>query len=331
MPEALLRAIDRMLPMVRLFRHGDGTLSHFNGMGVTAADHLATLLTYDDMRSQPIHHAPYSGYERLEAGRSLVVADVGACPPAAFAAEAAASCLSFEFSSGRSRIIVNCGAPAGGKPCGDRGGPFDAPRTRRQPSAPPRRACSSHAEGGAVTRFLAGWLLKRLGPVALAGARDGVRRTQRARPRPGRSTPAMTATAPATASRIERRLRLSADGQWLEGEDRFSADQRHCGRGGGDPLPPRPGRQGEPRRTAAAVMLRSAQPGGLAFRGEPGRCVARGQHVLLPPDGARRTEQIVLRLKSGETRTCAGASSGFSRARRRARASARSEPSPELL
>ena len=41
--------------MVRLFRHGDGTLSHFNGMGVTAADHLATLLTYDDMRSQPIH------------------------------------------------------------------------------------------------------------------------------------------------------------------------------------------------------------------------------------------------------------------------------------
>ena len=51
-PEALLHAIDRMLPMVRLFRHGDGTLSHFNGMGVTAADHLATLLTYDDMRSQ---------------------------------------------------------------------------------------------------------------------------------------------------------------------------------------------------------------------------------------------------------------------------------------
>ncbi|MGO4447275.1 hypothetical protein AB4Z42_28515, partial [Mycobacterium sp. 2YAF39] len=30
-PESLLHAIDRMLPMVRLFRHGDGTLSHFNG------------------------------------------------------------------------------------------------------------------------------------------------------------------------------------------------------------------------------------------------------------------------------------------------------------
>ena len=70
-PEALLHAVDRMLPMLRLFRHPDGTLAHFNGMGVTAADHLATLLTYDDMRSKPIRHAPHSGYERLEAGRSL--------------------------------------------------------------------------------------------------------------------------------------------------------------------------------------------------------------------------------------------------------------------
>src|SRR5690606_33786986 len=32
-PEALLHAIDRLLPMVRLFRHPDGTLSLFNGMG----------------------------------------------------------------------------------------------------------------------------------------------------------------------------------------------------------------------------------------------------------------------------------------------------------
>ena len=110
-PEALLHAIDRMLPMVRLFRHGDGTLSHFNGMGVTAADHLATLLTYDDMRSQPIHHAPHSGYERMEAGRSLLVADVGASPPIRLSTEADAGCLSFEFSSGAQRIVVNCGTP----------------------------------------------------------------------------------------------------------------------------------------------------------------------------------------------------------------------------
>ena len=75
-PEALLHAIDRMLPMVRLFRHGDGTLSHFNGMGVTAADHLATLLTYDDMRSQPIHHAPLF---RLRADGGRAHAPRGRC------------------------------------------------------------------------------------------------------------------------------------------------------------------------------------------------------------------------------------------------------------
>jgi uncharacterized heparinase superfamily protein len=29
----LLRAIDRMLPMLRLFRHGDGALAHFQRDG----------------------------------------------------------------------------------------------------------------------------------------------------------------------------------------------------------------------------------------------------------------------------------------------------------
>ena len=135
-PEALLHAIDRMLPMVRLFRHGDGTLSHFNGMGVTAADHLATLLTYDDMRSQPIHHAPHSGYERLEAGRTLLVADVGAPPPRPLSQNAGAGCLSFEFSSAAQRIVVNCGTPRYRGRCDHPGlaldrGPFDRFHRRR--------------------------------------------------------------------------------------------------------------------------------------------------------------------------------------------------------
>ena len=33
-PPPLLNAIDRMMPMVRCLRHGDGTLALFNGMGV---------------------------------------------------------------------------------------------------------------------------------------------------------------------------------------------------------------------------------------------------------------------------------------------------------
>ena len=34
-PPALLNAIDRMMPMLRFFRHGDGNFALFNGMGPT--------------------------------------------------------------------------------------------------------------------------------------------------------------------------------------------------------------------------------------------------------------------------------------------------------
>src|SRR5260221_3594476 len=44
----LISAIDRMMPMLRFFREGDGTFAHFNGMGDTPTDQLATILAYDD-------------------------------------------------------------------------------------------------------------------------------------------------------------------------------------------------------------------------------------------------------------------------------------------
>ena len=34
-PAALNNAIDRMMPMLRFFRHGDGNFALFNGMGPT--------------------------------------------------------------------------------------------------------------------------------------------------------------------------------------------------------------------------------------------------------------------------------------------------------
>ncbi len=51
-PDPLVNAIDRMLPMLRLLRHGDGTLALFNGMGFIAPDRLAALLAYDDVNAQ---------------------------------------------------------------------------------------------------------------------------------------------------------------------------------------------------------------------------------------------------------------------------------------
>lgn len=110
-PRGLLTAIDRIMPHLRMFRHGDGTLGLFNGMGETEPDVLATLIAYDDARSRPMEHAPYSGYDRLEAGSTVVIADVGAPPPRAYSGLACAGCLAFEMSSGQHRIVVNCGTP----------------------------------------------------------------------------------------------------------------------------------------------------------------------------------------------------------------------------
>lgn len=115
-PRGILTAIERMMPHLRLFRHGDGALALFNGMGTTPPDLMATLAAYDDARGRPTEHAAYSGYSRLAAERSVVVVDAGPPPRGAYSTEAHAGCLAFEFSSGAQRIIVNCGSSRFGPP-----------------------------------------------------------------------------------------------------------------------------------------------------------------------------------------------------------------------
>ena len=98
-PPALINAIDRMMPMLRFFRHGDGTFALFNGMGPTPPDLLATVLAYDDARGTPVANAPYSGYQRIDAGATVVLMDTGGPPPPEVSGDAHAGCLAFEFSS----------------------------------------------------------------------------------------------------------------------------------------------------------------------------------------------------------------------------------------
>jgi uncharacterized heparinase superfamily protein len=115
-PQALLNAIDRMMPMLRFFRHSDGTFAHFNGMGATPVEQLMTLLAYDETRGTPLSNAPYSAYQRLEAGGGVLIMDTGGAPPIEMSLEAHAGCLAFEFSSPKlSLIVVNCGMPPTGR------------------------------------------------------------------------------------------------------------------------------------------------------------------------------------------------------------------------
>lgn len=106
----LMTSIDRMMPMLRFFRHADGAFGHFNGMGSTPADQLATVLAYDDARGRPVQNASWSGYQRMEAGGTVVLMDTGTAPPLAVSRQAHAGFLSFEMSSGGHRFIVNCGS-----------------------------------------------------------------------------------------------------------------------------------------------------------------------------------------------------------------------------
>jgi uncharacterized heparinase superfamily protein len=108
-PEALIGAVERMLPALRFFRHQDGTLARFNGMGATSHDRIAAILHHDDTVGAPLLHAPYSGYERLSMGNVTLIADTGPPPPPEVSHVAQAGCLSFELSSGRTHFVVNCG------------------------------------------------------------------------------------------------------------------------------------------------------------------------------------------------------------------------------
>jgi uncharacterized heparinase superfamily protein len=115
-PSALQDAIERMAPMLRLFRHGDRRLALFNDSLEEDGVMVDLALTRSEAKGPAPAHAPDIGFERLQADQTLVLIDTGNSPPPGFDGHAHAGALSFEMSYGRERIIVNCGAYRGPKP-----------------------------------------------------------------------------------------------------------------------------------------------------------------------------------------------------------------------
>ncbi len=112
----LVSAIDRMMPALRFYRLGDGSIARFNGAGHTPQSLISTVLRYDDVMGAVPTTAPYSGYQRLDAGGTVVLVDTGKPPPAELSADAHAGALSLEMSSGEFPLVVNCGIPVLGNP-----------------------------------------------------------------------------------------------------------------------------------------------------------------------------------------------------------------------
>jgi uncharacterized heparinase superfamily protein len=112
-PGAVQEAIERMAPILRLFRHGDRRLALFNGSFEEDGVLIDLVLARSETAAPPPAHAAESGFHRLQAGNTLLLVDVGKPPPRGFDAEAHAGVLSFEMSHAGERIIVNCGAYRG--------------------------------------------------------------------------------------------------------------------------------------------------------------------------------------------------------------------------
>jgi uncharacterized heparinase superfamily protein len=110
-PAKLIPTIDRIYPALRFFRHQDGDLALFNGASATPATELMSVLRYDETGGKPFKALPHSHYHRLSAGETTVIVDAGKPQAPDMSRSAHAGCLSFEMSAGRSRFIVNAGAP----------------------------------------------------------------------------------------------------------------------------------------------------------------------------------------------------------------------------
>ena len=109
-PLTLAASLDRMTPALRALRHADGGLALFNGTQEESPAFIDLVLA-QAARGRAVQAAlPEGGFIRLQAGRSTLFVDAGPPPPPGYDALSHAGTLSFEFSVGRERMIVNCGA-----------------------------------------------------------------------------------------------------------------------------------------------------------------------------------------------------------------------------
>lgn len=102
---AIADALERIAPGLRALRFGDGALVRFHGGGRGVSGQLDQSLADAGLRASKAR-TQFMGYERLSAGRIIVIMDAAASP------DAHSSPLGFEMASGRWPMLVNCGPGA---------------------------------------------------------------------------------------------------------------------------------------------------------------------------------------------------------------------------
>ena len=108
----LPQAVERIAPVLRNLRMGDGSLARFHGGSSGRAGHLDQALADSGIRAT-IRDAHAMGYARLSGGRVTAIMDSAPPPTGDLSVAAHASSLAIEVTSGRRTIITNTGPGAG--------------------------------------------------------------------------------------------------------------------------------------------------------------------------------------------------------------------------
>lgn len=274
-PKPVQMAIDRMAPMLRMFRHGDGRLAQFNDTSEEYGALADLVLTRSEVRGRALLSAPHSGFQRLQGGKTVVLVDTGSPPPRGLDRHAHAGTLSFEMSCGRERLIVNCGAWRG-------------------PSLAWRRAARNTAAHS--TLIVADTNLAEILPDATLGRRPVVSKVERAEED---GSQWITATHDGYARLFGlthgRQLLLSADGDDLRGEDVLSG---RAGEGFAIRFHLHPAVQVSLSQDGTAALLRLPSGTGFRLRAQ-GAQMSLADSVYLGAGETRKTQQIVLSGHAG--------------------------------
>ncbi len=109
-PPELRGAIERAAAALRSLRHGDGGLALFNGSKEDLPSLIDLVLAQTGRARGALAPLGASGLYRIAVAKSILIMDAGCPPPPGLDRLAHAGTLGFEFSCGKERLVVNCGA-----------------------------------------------------------------------------------------------------------------------------------------------------------------------------------------------------------------------------
>jgi uncharacterized heparinase superfamily protein len=273
-PPVLATTIERMAPALRALRHGDGGMALFNGSREATAGLVDLVLAQAGRGSRAPSSLNEGGFQRLQAGRTVLIVDAGTPPGPDIDRNAHAGTLAIELSVGRDRMIVNVGAfPAGGPQWHDA-----ARATAAHSTLVIGDVNSSELLEDGLGRRPSSVTVQRQeanGAHWLEATHDGWARPFGAVHR--------------------RRLYLSESGEDIRGEDVIEA---------GSPQPftlrfhLHPTVQASLQQDGAAVLMRLRSGGGWILRAD-GAALSLDESIYLGSGELRKTEQVVLTGREG--------------------------------